>query len=85
MPSKYQPATGKPDLSFAGDVLTILQAAIATGMSSTVILHAIKRGDLGSFVPGGGPATGRSRGYRIHKAELQRWFLGEEKEKTDAP
>lgn len=82
MPSKYQSGSGRPDFELFGNVLTLLEAATATGLSSTVIRSAIKDGSLASFTPGRRPAgtAGRGMGYRVHKADLQRWFLGEEKD-----
>lgn len=79
MPVKHVPASGRPSLEGLADVMTVDQAALGAGVSSFVIRQAIKRGELRWFTPGGGDPTknGRGGGYRIRKAELQRWFLGE--------
>lgn len=80
MPPKYQPATGRVQLEGINDVLTLIEAAQATGLSSNVIRKAITTGALKAFTPGGVSihATGRGLGYRVRKADLQRWFLNEE-------
>lgn len=92
MPVKYVSATGKPTLESLADILTVNEAALGAGVSSKVIRKAIKEKKLRAFTPGGdGTASdkgGRGLGYRIKKAELARWFLGEpipEKETDAAP
>lgn len=81
MPTPRVVATGKPNLEGLADVLTISEAAAACGVSDHTIRQARKNGELEAFTPGNRDPrkAGRGLGYRIHKAELQRWFLGEEK------
>lgn len=83
MPSKFVPATGRATLDTLADILNVNEAAAGTGVSSDTIRSAIKSGALRAFTPGGNGGLeqakvgGRGLGYRIHKAELARWYLGE--------
>lgn len=71
------------------DLLDINQAAGATRTSEWIIRQAIRRyresegkdpKGLPAFIPGGRDrqSPGRGQGYRIHKADLHRWYFGEE-------
>lgn len=59
------------------DVLTLAEAAAALSTSGATLRAAIKAGDLAAFIPRGRDPrrAGRAMGYRIHKADLQRWYF----------
>jgi hypothetical protein len=68
---------GLPD--FQGpDVLTLGQAAQLCGLKPPTIRDAVKSGDLPGFIPRGRKPghTGPGNGYRVFRADLQRWFFG---------
>lgn len=74
---------------FAGpEVLTLGEAARLCRFKPATIRDAIKKGELPGFIPGGRDPgrTGPGHGYRVFRADLQRWFFGTpgvEKEVTD--
>jgi hypothetical protein len=66
-----------PPLSGA-DVLTLREAAAQVRMAPTTLRYAIWRGELAAFIPRGRDPihAGPTQGYRIYRADLQRWYFG---------
>jgi Helix-turn-helix domain len=91
MPVAYTRQTNKPKFKSGelADTLTVNEAAAGAGVSSDVIRAAIKSGALEAFTIGAEPGAalnrkgGRGKGYRIRRAELERWFFGQPKETSD--
>ena len=69
-----------PDLPELGgpDSLTLREAAAQVGMSPATLRAAIWRGELAAFIPRGRAPkkAGPKHGYRIYRADLQRWYFG---------
>lgn len=59
------------------DILTLGQCAWLCKLKPPTIRDAIKRGELAAFIPRGrAPGrTGPGNGYRVFRADLQRWFF----------
>ena len=60
------------------ELLTVKEATEALRMSKDTLYVAIRSGELPAFIPRGRDPrrAGRSMGYRIHRADLQRWYFG---------
>lgn len=62
----------------APEILTLGEAARLTGYRLPTIRDAVKSGELPGFIPRGRDPgrTGPGNGYRVFRADLQRWFFG---------
>lgn len=60
------------------EMLTLGEAARLCRYKPATIRDAIKKGELPGFIPGGRTPghTGPGHGYRVFRADLQRWFFG---------
>lgn len=71
----YTPGLG----DFAGpEILTLGECARLTRYTPQTIRDAIRKGELPGFIPRGRTPgrTGPGNGYRVYRADLQRWFFG---------
>lgn len=61
------------------DLMDIIEAADIVGMHPLTIRRAIYSGELEATIPRGRAPlrAGRSQGYRITRAALQRWYFNE--------
>lgn len=61
------------------EVYTLKEAHVALGVGVKVLRTAIQKKELPAFLPGNRTVTapGRGMGYRIHAADLSRWYFGE--------
>jgi len=66
------------------DLLTVKEVAAALRTSEWVVKQAIHDGRLKAFIPGGrvAAAPGRGQGYRIRRADAEKWYFGDEGGKT---
>lgn len=75
----------KPDrlsLDDLPETLNVREAAEAIRSNPETIRRAIRKGHLAAIAPRGvtNPKAFGSTGYRIHKAELERWYFNLAKE-----
>lgn len=59
------------------DTLSVREAAEAIRSNPETIRRAIRKGTLAAIAPRGvtNPKAFGTSGYRIHKAELERWYF----------
>jgi hypothetical protein len=80
-------ARSQPDPSLALDwpadtsYVTLVEAAGLVGYTPDAIREAIRSGRLVAFIPGGRTPlnTGRGKGYRITRANLEAFYFGTER------
>lgn len=60
------------------ELLTLSEAAEASGYTELTIRREIKAGRLKAFIPGGRDPlrTGPGHGYRIRRDDLRAWYFG---------